>query len=131
MAELLLDTHTLLWFDTAPERLPERAVALLRDRSRVVVSAISAWELAIKNRLRKLPEADALLTAYAETLQTYGFTELPFTSVHALKDRELSSTHRDPFDRALVAQALSEGLQLVSKDPALASFPGITVVWDG
>ena len=94
------------------------------------MSAVSAWELAIKNRLGKLPEADALLAAYAETLRTYGFTELPFTGAHALKDRELSSAHRDPFDRALVAQTLVEGLHLVSKDPAVAAFPGVTVVWD-
>lgn len=131
MAGLLLDTHALLWFDTAPERLPEKVVALLRDRSRVVVaSAVSAWELSIKNRLGRLPEAEALLTTYGDTLRTYGFTELPFTGVHALRDRELGSAHPDPFDRALVAQALVEGLHLVSKDPAVAAFPGVTVVWD-
>lgn len=79
----------------------------------------------------KLPEASALLATYADTLQTYGFTELPFTGVHALRDRELGSAHPDPFDRALVAQALVEGLHVVSKDPAVAASPGTTVVWDG
>ena len=131
MAGLLLDTHALLWFDTAPERLPERVVTLLRDRSRsVYVSAVSAWELSLKNRLGKLPEADALLTTYADTLRTYDFAELPFTGAHALRDRELGSAHPDPFNQALVAQALVEGLQLVSKDPAVAAFPGVTVVWN-
>ncbi len=129
-ADLLLDTHVLLWFDADPERLPAEVAALVRDRSRrVYVSAISAWELAIRNRSGRLPEADALLGAYSETLVTYGFTELPFTSVHAWRDRVLNAAHRDPFDRALVAQALSEGLSLVSKDPAVAAFPGVTVVW--
>ncbi len=129
-ADLLLDTHVLLWFDTDPERLPAEVAAFVRDRSRrVYVSAMSAWELAIKNRSGRLPEADALLGAYSETLVTYGFTELPFTSVHARRDRVLNAAHRDPFDRALVAQALSEGLSLVSKDPAVAAFPGVTVVW--
>lgn len=130
MTDVLLDTHTLLWFDTVPERLPDRVVELIRDRSwRIHVSAISAWELAIKHRLGKLPEADALLKEYHRTLQAYGFIELPFTSVHALKDCELSHTHRDPFDRALVAQALSEQFVIVSKDPEVAALPDVTVVW--
>ena len=131
VAGLLLDTHALLWFDTAPERLPDGVVTRLRDRSHsVYVSAVSAWELSIKNRLGKLPEADALLTTYADTLRTYGFAELPFTGVHALRDRELGLAHPDPFDRALVAQALVEGLHLVSRDPAVAAFPGVTIVWN-
>lgn len=131
VTEVLLDTHALLWFDTAPERLPERALGLIRDRTRrIYVSSISAWELTIKYRLGKLPEAEALLGSYYDSLQTYGFTELPFTGVHALKDRELGSNHKDPFDRALVAQALSEQFVLLSKDPNVTAFPGITVAWD-
>lgn len=131
MTELLLDTHVLLWFDSAPERLPERILALIRDRNqRIYVSAISAWELTIKYRLGKLPEAKALLGSYYDSLHTYGFTELPFTGVHALKDRELDSLHKDPFGRALVAQALSEQFALVSRDPHVAAFPGVTIIWD-
>lgn len=131
MTEVLLDTHALLWFDTDPERLPERTLELVRDRTRrIYVSSISAWELTIKYRLGKLPEAEALLGNYYDSLHTYGFTELSFTSVHALKDRELGSDHKDPFDRALVAQALSEQFVLLSKDPNVAAFPGITVIWD-
>ena len=131
VTEVLLDTHTLLWFDTAPERLPEHALGLIRDRAqRIYVSAISVWELTIKYRLGKLPEAEALLGSYYDSLQRYGFTELPFTSVHALRDRELGSDHKDPFDRALVAQALSEQFVLLSKDPNVAAFPGVTVIWD-
>jgi PIN domain nuclease of toxin-antitoxin system len=131
MTDVLLDTHALLWFDTAPERLTGRVVDLIRDRTRRVhVSAMSAWELAIKCRLGKLPEAEALLKDYHRTLQAYGFSDLPFTSVHALRDRELNHTHKDPFDRALVAQALSEQFVILSKDPAVATFPDVTVVWD-
>lgn len=130
MNDLLLDTHALLWFDTDPERLPESALRLIRNRARpVYVSAISAWELTIKYRLGKLPEAKPLLAEYHASLQSYGFTELPFTSLHALKDRELDHTHKDPLDRALVAQALSEQFTLVSKDPAIAAFPGTVVIW--
>jgi len=130
VSELLLDTHALLWFDVAPQRLPEGLVARLRNRAqKVYVSSVSAWELAIKHRLGKLPEAEPLLASYHLTLATYGFAELPFSSVHALKDRELDHPHRDPFDRALVAQALSEQLVILSRDPELAAFPGTVVVW--
>lgn len=131
MTEVLLDTHVLLWFDSAPERLPKHILALVRDRNqRIYVSAISTWELTIKYRSGKLPEAEALLGSYYDSLHTYGFTELPFTGVHALKDRELGSAHKDPFDRALVAQAMSEQFALVSKDPHVAAFPGVTIIWD-
>ncbi len=131
MTEVLLDTHVLLWFDSAPERLPKHILARIRDRNqRIYVSAISTWELTIKYRLGKLPEAEALLESYYDSLQTYGFTELPFTGVHALKDRELGSAHKDPFDRALVAQALSEQFALISRDPHIAAFPGVAIIWD-
>lgn len=130
MTDVLLDTHALLWFDTAPDRLPENIIALIRDRTRQIhVSAMSAWELTIKHRLGKLPEAGVLLGEYHRTLHAYGFSELPFTSVHALKDRELGHTHKDPFDRALVAQALSEQFVIVTKDTEIASFPDVTVIW--
>lgn len=126
----LLDVHTLLWFDTGPKRLPHTVLSTLRQRERrVYVSSISAWELTIKYRIGKLPEAGPLLNTYYQTLTAYGFLELPFTTAHALKDRELSHNHKDPFDRALVAQALSEQLAIVSADPQLAAFSEVVVVW--
>ena len=131
ITDVLLDTHALLWFDTSPERLPERALALIRERERrVYVSAITAWELSIKHRLGKLPEAGPLLGAYHATLARYGFTELAFSSVHALKEGELQHLHKDPFDRALASQALTERLPILSKDEELGKFPGVTVLWD-
>lgn len=126
----LLDVHTLLWFDTGPKRLPHTVLSTLRQRERrVYVSSISAWELTIKYRIGKLPEAGPLLNTYYQTLTAYGFLELPFTTAHALKDRELSHSHKDPFGRALVAQALSEQLAIVSADPQLAAFSEVVVVW--
>ena len=131
MTDVLLDTHALLWFDTSPERLPEEAAALIRDRKRrVYVSAVTAWELTIKHRLGKLPEAAPLFGAYHGTLARYGFTELVFSSVHALKEGELEHDHKDPFDRALAGQALTEELPILSRDPAFATFSGVTVLWD-
>ena len=131
MTDALLDTHTLLWFDTAPQRVPERTLSFIRDRERrVYVSAVTAWELTIKHRLGKLPEAGPLLGAYHETLAHYGFTELAFSSVHALKEGKLKGPHQDPFDRALVSQALVERLPVLSKDRALATLAEVTVLWN-
>ena len=123
-SEVLLDTHTLLWFDTDPDKLPEQVLNLLRDRDvRVMVSSITAWEFSIKHRLGKLPEAEGLIHEYHQSLAQYGFGELPFTSVHALAEGGLEQLHKDPFDRALAAQAVSEQLVLVSSDEAFAEVP--------
>ena len=125
-----LDTHTFLWFDTKPQRVPVETRELIRDRdNQVYVSAISVWELSIKARLGKLTEAEPLLETYFASLARYGFSELTFTSTHALAEKNLSQTHTDPFDRALVAQALTEGLSLVSSDPEIKEFSEVSVVW--
>lgn len=127
---LLLDTHTFLWLDTDPERLSATALGAIQDRrNQVYVSAVSAWELAIKNRLGKLPSATPLLEHFHANLARYGFTELPFSSLHALAERSLSGAHKDPFDRALAAQALLEGLVLVSADAIMTDFSGLEVLW--
>lgn len=127
---LLLDTHTLFWLDTDPSRLSSTAQGAVRDRqNEIYVSAITAWELSIKYRLGKLPSAAPLLDSYHASLARYGFRELPLSSSHALAERSLSSPHKDPFDRALVAQALLEELRLVSNDPEIAGFAEINVLW--
>lgn len=127
---LLLDTHTLFWLDTDPSRLSSTARGVVRDRqNQVYVSAVTAWELSIKYRLGKLPSAAPLLDSYYASLARYGFRELSLSSSHALAERSLSSPHKDPFDRALVAQALLEELRLVSNDPEVAGFAEINVLW--
>jgi PIN domain nuclease of toxin-antitoxin system len=101
---VLLDTHTLFWLDTEPERLSPNALARLGDRSTpVYISAMTAWELGIKVSLGKMPAARPLIEHYHETLARYGFHELPFTSTHALLASRLQWEHKDPFDRALAA----------------------------
>ena len=128
---VLLDTHVLLWYSVSPELLPESVLALLRERDRQVhVSAVTAWELSIKVRIGKLPQAESLYHNYHRRLAQYSFTDLPFSSVHALKEGELVHTHSDPFDRALAAQALVEDLPLVSRDPEFEKFAGVKVLWE-
>ena len=126
----LLDTHTLFWFDTSPDRLSTEAFTTIKNkRHTVFVSSISAWELSIKHRLGKLPNAAPLLEHYHSSLARYGFTELGFTSHHALTEGALSSVHKDPFDRALVAQALVENLTFITNDPEVRNFEEITTLW--
>ncbi len=126
---LLLDTHTLLWYSVDPQRLPDRVLSLVRRSQTIYVSAVTAWEMSIKFRLGKLPQAATLIDNYHLRLAQYGFGELSFTGVHALRDRDLSHNHKDPFDRALVAQAVTEDLAIVSSDPQLAAFSEVVVVW--
>lgn len=123
---LLLDTHALIWALSSPRRLPARVVERLEDPSTVVyASAANTWEIAIKAALGKI-EAD--LDELAKAVRDTGFTELAVTMMHTLRLRELPAHHRDPFDRILVAQALEEGLTLVTHDPVLAGYPA-PILW--
>ena len=110
---LLLDTHTLLWWLDDPARIhDEGRIAIANARNGVFVSAISMLEIAIKESLGKL-EVPAGLIGCIETCR---FKELPLTVEHAAALRTLPPVHRDPFDRALIAQAQAEGMTLVSRD---------------
>ena len=129
MGRVLLDTHVLLWTLLAPERLSDRVRVLVRDRrTTVLVSAVSAWEVATKHRLGQLPDASSVVSGYGDHLRRLGVEELPVTSPHALTAGSFEIEHRDPFDRVLAAQALHEGVQLATSDPAFAAFP-CAVVW--
>jgi PIN domain nuclease of toxin-antitoxin system len=110
---LLLDTHALLWW-LAGADIDDQARAAIADASAVVaVSAASIWEAAIKRELGKLEMPDGL----AEVVVEEGFEPLPIRLEHAERAGALPPHHRDPFDRMLVAQAQSEGLTLVTRDP--------------
>ena len=122
--KLLLDTHVLLWAAGTPQRLPHAAQALLEDEANeLVFSAASLWEVAIKQQLgREDFRADARLLRRG--LFDNGYTELPVTSAHAVALDLLPPLHKDPFDRMLIAQALVEGIMLLTADANLAGYPG-------
>ena len=130
MTGYLLDTHALVWFDGDPGRLTEETRELLEmAQEPVYVSSISLWEMAIKVRLGKFPEAESLVELWFARCEQLRWTELAFSSLHARDAALMEWEHKDPFDRALAAQARSEGLSFVTRDPVFATLPGLTVLW--
>ena len=126
----LLDTHTLLCALTAPSRLGAGAARVVADRrSQVAVSAASAWEIATKHRIGKLPQADAVVGGYARHLDRLGVTRLPLTEDHCLLSGGLDWEHHDPFDRMLAAQAMIESMTLITDDSAFQGLPGLRTLW--
>jgi PIN domain nuclease of toxin-antitoxin system len=120
----LLDTHALLWWLAEPERLSPVVHATLADPGQTVfISAASAWEIATKHRLGRLPTAEVLLQDGWLLMESQGFQPLPVSWGHGLRAGNYPMPHRDPFDRLLVAQAELEQLILITLDPALAPFP--------
>ncbi|MDB5075929.1 MAG: hypothetical protein JWO42_2108 [Chloroflexi bacterium] len=123
---LLLDTHILLWCLGDNPALPPQAKVLIADSyNEVFVSPISLWEIAIKVRLGKLvADAGEVREAALES----GFAQLPFLLEHAVAVAQLPDHHRDPFDRALVAQAHCEPLRLLTHDPMVAAYGGTVLL---
>jgi len=121
---LLLDTHVFLWWRSEPSRLTKEAQHRIASAELVFVSAVSAWEAAIKIGLGRLKLPDTLEAGVVAS----GFEKLPVTFSHAEHVATLPPHHRDPFDRMLVAQAQVEGLTLVTHDRALEGY-AIEILW--
>ncbi|GEM88066.1 type II toxin-antitoxin system VapC family toxin [Meiothermus granaticius] len=115
---LLLDSHIVLWWFSNDERLTPNARRLIEQADEVFVSAATTWELAVKTSLGRLRMPEGFLEVVVEQ----GFSHLPITEVHALAVQSLPWYHRDPFDRILLAQAIVEGLGLLSMDKAMAPY---------
>jgi PIN domain nuclease of toxin-antitoxin system len=122
--KLLLDTHLLLWAAGQPDRLSAGTVALLNDPdNELFFSAASLWEIAIKQDLGRSDfQADARLLRRG--LLDNGYVELPISGAHTVSLVGLLPIHKDPFDRILVAQAMVEGILLLTADPLVAEYPG-------
>jgi PIN domain nuclease of toxin-antitoxin system len=116
---LLLDTHALLWWLADDPSLPDSARKLIsRASNTVIISAASAWEIATKVRLGKLPGASDLTSDFNGYLLRERFESMPISTEHAVRAGLLPGPHKDPFDRMLIAQAQSEGIPIVSNDAA-------------
>lgn len=127
--KLLVDTHALLWWFTDDERL-SRSVrdAIADDANTILVSAASAWEIAIKHQLGKLDQAADVVHRFGELVAADRFEHLPISHFHAIKAGAYRTPHRDPFDRMLAAQSEIESLPLVTRDSVFALF-GTRTFW--
>ncbi len=122
--KLLLDTHLLIWAAAGSNRMPKRALALLKDHdNEIFYSAASLWEITIKaSTKRRGFQVDPRVLL--RDLRDNGFLELPVTSRHGIAVLGLPDIHQDPFDRLLIAQAIVEGITLLTSDATVAKYPG-------
>jgi PIN domain nuclease of toxin-antitoxin system len=126
--KVLLDTHVLLWWLEGGAKLSRGARRVIQDQeTTVLVSAASAWEIAIKSQAGKL-EARPLVTDFQGELDREAFAELPISSHHAIRAGTLTGSHRDPFDRMLIAQALAENVPVIRKDKLFDGY-GVRRIW--
>jgi len=127
---LLLDTCTLLWLAGDQSRLSAKAKELIGQHAdSLFLSAISAFEIALKHRRGglRLPIEPQAWTALA--LQHHGITEVPTTCRIAVQATELAALHNDPCDRMIIATAKIEGLQILTPDPLIRAYPDVQVQW--
>ncbi|MFN4253915.1 MAG: type II toxin-antitoxin system VapC family toxin [Saprospiraceae bacterium] len=126
--KLLLDTHALIWFlngDTQLSSTAQSAIESPENQSFVSIAAV--WEIAVKNSLGKL----ALNRPFAELrhqIQMNGFEIMPIRFEHAQRVNQMPFHHRDPFDRIMLAQALTDALTIISRDPLFEPY-GVDLVW--
>jgi PIN domain nuclease of toxin-antitoxin system len=127
--ETLLDTHALLWWLSDDPSLTKKVRRIIAETENVVfVSAASAWEIATKVRLGKLPTATNLAADFAGYLEREGFEALPISAGHAIRAGLLPGPHRDPFDRILIAQAQAENMPIVNNEAIFGRY-GVRRLW--
>lgn len=127
---LLLDTHVAIWALVSPKLLPEEIAGTIATADNVVhVSVASIWEIAIKFALGKPSAPPFSATAAAGYFQTAGYRMLDVTVRHAAAVEALPPIHADPFDRLIIAQALTEPFRLVTRDRRLAAYSDTVITW--
>lgn len=122
---ILLDTHVFLWYTKADRKLGAKSRSIIQNAIEVYVSSASIWEATIKARLGKL---DVKIDDLVKAITSSGFLELPITAEHAAATDKLLDLHRDPFDRILLAQAISEPLIFLTADQMLQNYSKLVTV---
>ncbi len=126
---LLLDTHALIWWLAGDSALSPKAQQAIADEGNaVLVSAVSAWEITTKHRIGKLPGVANIVADIGATIADQGFAQLGISLLHGQLAGSLPGAHRDPFDRMLIAQAMLEGLVIVTNETLFDAY-GITRLW--
>ena len=127
--KVLVDTHAILWWLAGDERLSKRARKILEDpENKRWVSIASLWEIAIKMSSGRLPAEGLTLGTIAGLLKAQQFAILPVRLEDLLRLELLPWLHRDPFDRLIVAQALEEGISLLTADGDMSHYP-VQTIW--
>jgi PIN domain nuclease of toxin-antitoxin system len=126
---VLLDTHALLWWLSDDTALPRTARKIIAEtKNTVLVSAASAWEIATKVRLGKLPTAANLVSDFCGQVEREGFDLLVISADHGIRGGLLPGPHKDPFDRMLIAQAQAENLPVITNERAFEAY-GVRRLW--
>ena len=127
--EFLLDTHALIWFMNADNRLTQSSKLIIQNsENKCYVSIASIWEIAIKISLNKL-DLNGQFNEISETLTNNSFNFLPITIEHTQKIIDLDFHHRDPFDRLIIAQSIVENMPIITKDKIFLKY-NVDVFWD-
>lgn len=128
MTKILLDTHALIWWLEGGAKLSPAARRIIADpEASVLVSSASAWEIAIKHHAGKFRVPD-LIKNFEGRVQREGFVELPISIEHAVKAAALPGSHKDPFDRVLIAQSQLEDAAIVTRDPLFRKY-AVQCIW--
>jgi PIN domain nuclease of toxin-antitoxin system len=122
---LLLDTHVLLWLMAGSRRLDSAVRSRMQQAEAVYASSVSIWEIAIKRQIGKIQEDPEIVV---NELETAGIRELQVSNLHAVAVGRLPLLHRDPFDRLLIAQAISEPMQFMTGDAKLREYTELAIV---
>ena len=125
----LFDTHTLIWWFSDDSSLPPTAREIIADTDNtLLVSAASAWEIAIKYQLGKLRKVADLVSDFSGRIEQEGFELLPISAEHGIRAGLLPGRHKDPFDRMLIAQAQSEDVPILSNEAVFEAY-GVRRLW--
>jgi PIN domain nuclease of toxin-antitoxin system len=125
----LFDTHALIWWFSDDSSLPPTARGIIADTDNtLLVSAASAWELAIKYQLGKLRKVADLVSNFSGRIEQEGFELLPISAEHGIRAGLLPGRHKDPFDRMLIAQAQSEDVPILSNEAVFEAY-GVRRLW--
>jgi PIN domain nuclease of toxin-antitoxin system len=125
----LLDTHTLLWWILEDPALTRAARQTIAETSNtMLVSAASAWELAIKYQQGKLPKAGDLVSNFSSEVEHEGFQLLPISAEHGIRAGLLPGPHKDPFDRMLIAKSQAEDIPIISNEAIFGAY-GVRRLW--
>lgn len=125
---VLLDTRVFLWLQATPERIGEHLSLVEDPRTDLLVSAASAWEIAIKHAVGRLPLPERPQEYVPARVRAIGATAVPVEHAHALAVASLPPHHRDPFDRLLVAQSAALAVPILTADAMIARYDVETVV---